>query len=298
MEIIAPQAGASRSAETAEAAPGMSRAFWPDLRRSHFFPSRRVFLDFMRSNEGRIFFFPACPPPASPFILIGNWRTHTGITALWHVKGEGALKETLVDAACAAGFASGGEAIVTMPLGETEAQEYAKWDFTAACRITLLEKRLLREPAAPPRRNGVEITAFRKRYLDDVLSLDATAFDDFWRLDARTMQAVSTTCRRNVFLLARRSGELLGYAVGGANGRFAYLQRLGVHASHQGKGVGELLARRLISSLRGLGAASVMVNTQGDNAPALALYGKLGFESMQDSRVIMRRAPRPREGER
>lgn len=295
VEIIAPGAETRRSVETAEAAPEMFKAFWPDIKGNYFFRNRRVFLDFMRTSGGRIFFIPAGPRPNPPFILVGNWRSHTDITALWHVKGEGFLKRELVRAGVIASFESGSNAFVTKPLGQFEAEEYVKWGFEPAYRITLLEKRLPRRPAGFPARDGVEVVRYRRRHMDDVLNVDATAFDEFWKLDARTMEAVATTCYHNAFLLARRGDEVLGYAVGGANGRFGYLQRLGVLASHQGEGVGELLARCLISTLQNLGAASVMVNTQDDNAPALGLYGKLGFETMPDPRVIMRCTPRSLE---
>lgn len=273
----------------------MFKAFWPDVRGSYFFRNRRLFIDFMRSCGGRIYYIPNGPRQKPFFILVGNWRSRADITALWHVKGEGALKKRLVTAAASRSFDAGSEVFVTKPLGEYEAEEFGKWGFEPAYGIVLLEKQLRRGCATANAQIGVEIVRFKRKYLGDVLSLDTTAFDDFWRLDARTMEAVATTCYRNAFLLALGEGEVLGYAVGGANGRFGYLQRLGIHIRHQGKGYGKLLSGSMIEALQDMGATSVMVNTQEENTAALELYRKLGFETMHDRRFIMRCTPRDLE---
>jgi ribosomal protein S18 acetylase RimI-like enzyme len=295
VEIIAPDAPDHISEAVVEATPEMFKAFWPDVRGSYFFRNRRVFLDFMRTSGGRIYYIGSGQWANPPFILVGNWRSRADITALWHVKGEGVLKRILVEEAVSRSFDAGSEDFVTKPLGEYEAEEYGSWGFRIAYKIVLLEKQLHGEPATADAENGLEIIRYRKRYMGDVLSLDATAFDDFWRLDARTMEAVASTCYHNAFLLALRGDEVLGYAVGGANGRFGYLQRLGIRAGHQGGGVGELLSRRLISALQVMGARSVMVNTQEENTAALGLYRKIGFETLTDRRFIMRRTPQDLE---
>lgn len=287
--IIAPEIRKRESEFVMEATPEMFKAYWPDVRGSYFFRNRRMFLDFMQQNGGRIYYLSLDGTrPGPPFALVGNWRSRPDITALWHVKGEGGLKKRLVKTAASRSFDNGAESFVTKPLGEYEAEEYAEWGFEPAYRIVLLDRQLRHCPVSISAQTGVEIIRYKKRYLEDVLSLDATAFDDFWRLDARTLEAIADTCYHNAFLLARRGGEILGYAIGGANGRFGYLQRLGIHSGHQGSGVGELLARHMVSALHGLGATSLMVNTQEENTAALGLYRKLGFETTPDRRLIMR----------
>ncbi len=295
VRIADPETQRHESQGITAASPEMFKAFWPDVGGSYFFRNRRLFLDFMHSNGGRIYYLTSASHPRPPFILVGNWRSRADITALWHVKGEENLRRSLVSVAASASFQAGSERFVTKPLGAFEGEEFERWGFKPAYRIVLLERILRPEPGHPGGEDGMEIIRFRKRYLDEVLSLDATAFDDFWRLDIRTVEAVAASCYRNTFLLARRGGETLGYAVGGANGRFGYLQRLGVHAGHQGEGVGGALARRIMSDLRGMGATSVMVNTQEDNEAALNLYHKLGFETMPDPRFIMQCTPRSLE---
>jgi len=294
VQINAPETPNDKG-DVVEAASSMFKAFWPDVRGSYFFRSRHLFLDFMHQNGGRIYYVPDGSRPKPPFILVGNWRSRADITALWHVRGEGAIKKRLVTAAASYSFDMGAGRFVTKPLGEFEAREFECWGFTPIYRIILLEKRLRREPTVSDAETGVEIIRYKKRYLNDVLDLDASAFDDFWSLDERTLNAVVTSCYHNAFLLARRDGDILGYAAGGANGRFGYLQRLGIHPGHQGEGVGEVLARHLISTLQGMGSASVMVNTQDENTAALNLYRKLDFEILPDLRLIMNSIPQDLE---
>jgi len=273
------------------APPERFRAYWPEVRRSCFFRSRQQYLEFMRSNDGRIYHLRAPGRSLPPFALVGNWRSRDDIKALWHLKGHGPVRGTLVREAVRRSFEEGAGLFVTRPLSEYEAEEYAAWGFSPLYRIVLMERRARRAEAEGAGEAAVELVRFHKRHLDGVLELDATAFDGFWRLDARTLDAVASSCARNVFLLAMEGGRLTGYVIGGANGRFGYLQRLGVRAGHQGRGIGEALSRRLLADLAAMGAGVICVNTQEENEAARSLYRKLGFEETPDRRLIMRGTP-------
>ena len=285
--IISPETDYLESPRVVQAHPAMFKAFWPEVKGSNFFRDRRVYLDFLHHQGGRIFYLPDRSVSSPPFVLVGNWRDREDITALWHVRAEGADKQNLVLGAAWECFNEGAEKMVTKLLNENEAAEYREWGFEVACIVRLLEKQLYREPPLPKERDGVRIVHFRKKALGDVLRVDAAAFDDFWRLDPRTIEAIASSCTHNVFLLARSDGETLGYTMGGVNGRLGYLQRLGVHTQHQGKGIGESLALHLLHDLYHLGATVVMVNTQEDNLAALNLYRNLGFLETPGPRLIM-----------
>jgi [ribosomal protein S18]-alanine N-acetyltransferase len=269
------------------AKPEMFKALWPEVRGSYFFHHRRTYLDFLQYQGGKIFYLGIRHRYGLPFILVGNWRDREDITAIWHIGAYGSDKKILVLGAARACFDEGSERMITKLLDEAEATEYQGWGFETACKIVLLEKQLYRESPPDPGIEGLRVTHFRKKDLDDVLRVDATAFDDFWRLDARTIEAIASSCTHNTFLLARRGGETLGYAMGGNNGRLGYLQRLGVDGSYQGRGIGELLASHLLHALYRTGAGVVMVNTQEDNATALNLYHSMGFSPMPARRFIM-----------
>lgn len=266
----------------------MFKAFWPEVKGGYFFRSRRIYLDFLHNQGGKIFYLVGTSTPKPPFILIGNWRDREDIAAIWHIRAKGDEKERLVLGAARECVVEGAEMLVTKLLDEREAKEFGRWGFGEACKITLLEKQLSGEPPPPRYKNGIEIVHFKKRAMDTVLKIDAAAFDEFWRLDARTFEAIAQSCFHNVLLLARKEGEILGYIIGGSNGRLGYLQRLGVDLRHQGQGVGELLAASLLHDLCRLGATVAMVNTQAYNQPALNLYRSLGFRIIPGDRFIMR----------
>ena len=58
----------------------------------------------------------------------------------------------------------------------------------------------------------------------------------------------------------------------------AYLQALDVHAAYRGRGVGTALIGALESQAKLMGFSRVTLMVDLDNAPALALYEKLGFQ--------------------
>ncbi len=274
-----------------EVPPESFKSFWLEVKRSYFFRNKQHYLEFMRSCGGRIYSLRGTGRSTSHFVLVGNWRSHGDVTALWYLKGHGEARRALVREAAVRSFQGGVALFVTRPLGEGEAEEFAAWGFMPLYRIVLLERRSRPPDGEPHGVKGVEFIRFRKRHREEVLELDAGAFDAFWRLDARTLDAVASSCSRNLFLLARENGRLAGYAIGGTNGRFGYLQRLGVRDACQGKGIGEALSRRLIDSLSAMGAGVICVNTQEENGAARSLYRKLGFEEIPERRLIMSRKP-------
>ncbi len=115
-----------------------------------------------------------------------------------------------------------------------------------------------------------------------VLAVDTLAFDPFWRLDhAGLVDAIGATPHAR-FRAASWSGGsgpqgIVGYAITGRAGKRGYLQRLAVHPDHQGQGLGQALVMDGLRWLRRWRVEHAMVNTQLQNARALALYEHLGF---------------------
>lgn len=275
--------------DIAVAPPTECRHFWPEVKASAYFRNRRDYLDFMQRCNGKIVYIPCSRGATPPFVLVGNWRSRSDIAALWYVRAEREQKRRLVTKAAEIYFGEGSERLITRPVTPSEAEEYAAWGFAPHSRITILEKQLNKQPP-PEEKEGVRLVHFRIRDLAEVIRVDRLAFDDFWRLDRRTLETVAASCVHNVFLVAKEEGSICGYVVGGANGRIGYLQRLGVHPLYQRRGTGEALARQLLRFLYVMGATTVSVNTQEDNLPALSLYRKLGFRETGEYRVIMERA--------
>lgn len=74
--------------------------------------------------------------------------------------------------------------------------------------------------------------------------------------------------------------RLVGYAGLWFDGADAQIMTVGVALDEQGGGIGSHLMSALIGRARELGAGAVLLEVRVDNAPALALYDRFGFERM------------------
>jgi ribosomal protein S18 acetylase RimI-like enzyme len=113
----------------------------------------------------------------------------------------------------------------------------------------------------------------------EVLAVDAAAFEDFWQLDEVGLrQAARATPRSH--LRVTKSDPIRGYGLFGRAERTGYVQRLAIHPSAQGEGLGAALLTDGLHWMRVRGARSAFVNTQVDNERALALYERSGFRRL------------------
>jgi ribosomal protein S18 acetylase RimI-like enzyme len=111
------------------------------------------------------------------------------------------------------------------------------------------------------------------------LAVDAAAFDDFWQLDdVGLRQAARATPRSH--LRVTKGDAIRGYGLFGRAERTGYVQRLAIHPSAQGEGLGSALLTDGLHWMRVRGARSAFVNTQVENDRALQLYERAGFRRM------------------
>lgn len=236
-------------------------------------------------------FIPVFPPSHKnpdnppPFIFMVPWRSEKKIVLIRHLHANHREREFIIATASREKLISGSELVISKPVSLYDAQPYYQCGFEELQWIILLGQEL---NGLPPTRGipFLKIKRFRKDMLHDVLLLDSTAFDLFWRLDSKTLLSTASQCRRNLFLVGFVEGKMVAYAVGGVTGNHCYLQRLCVHPSYQGMGIGREMALNILRWARNLGACDALVNTQEGNDRALGLYYGLGFMEM-DKRVIM-----------
>ncbi len=80
-------------------------------------------------------------------------------------------------------------------------------------------------------------------------------------------------------LVAHDDNAAVGLANLGLRGERTWLGGVGVVASHRRRGIGERLTRALLDQARAAGARQMVLEVIAENAPAIALYEKLGFET-------------------
>ena len=73
------------------------------------------------------------------------------------------------------------------------------------------------------------------------------------------------------------SGRTIGYLQLGTKHGGGYVSELVVHAGYQRRGLGEAMLRWALAWFRSQGLTSAALQVNTDNAPAIALYRKLGF---------------------
>ncbi|HSG77089.1 MAG TPA: GNAT family N-acetyltransferase [Burkholderiales bacterium] len=103
------------------------------------------------------------------------------------------------------------------------------------------------------------------------------------RKQQRALELILADPSRARIYVARDEGRAIAMAAlhfttsTAEGGRVAGLEDCVVHPEHRGRGVGEKLLAYVLEQARAEGALRVMLLTDGDNARAQALYGKLGF---------------------
>ncbi|PWJ26196.1 ribosomal-protein-alanine N-acetyltransferase [Branchiibius hedensis] len=84
---------------------------------------------------------------------------------------------------------------------------------------------------------------------------------------------------RRRYVVATDDEEIVGYAGLDHGGDVADVMTIAVAPTHQGTGLGRSLMEWLLA--QAAGSEAVLLEVRADNAPAIALYEKFGFEQIQ-----------------
>jgi ribosomal-protein-alanine N-acetyltransferase len=184
--------------------------------------------------------------------------------------------------------AAGYDELLTSAVGPAEGEPFVEACFTVRERLHLLTHVMRDEPARPER----PVSRATRRDRPAVLALDELAFAPFWRLGPFGLRDALDATPIRQFRATRSDGEpaLTGYAITGRAGDQGYLQRIAVHPGMRRLGLGQTLVADAMHWLWRQGVTRSFVNTQLDNAPALALYESFGFERLPSGLAVMGRA--------
>jgi len=158
-------------------------------------------------------------------------------------------------------------------------------------------------PQPEPQPEPVRDAAFALRTatatdLEAIMAIERTEFpEDAW--SAATMSAeIGSALGR--YLVAEAAGEVLGYAGVRVAGEQADVQTIAVRADRRRAGLGRALLVELLAEASRRGAATVFLEVRADNAPAQALYARLGFVAVMTrpgyypggvDAIVMRKEP-------
>jgi ribosomal protein S18 acetylase RimI-like enzyme len=133
----------------------------------------------------------------------------------------------------------------------------------------------------------------QSEWIQAALDVDKAAFPAGEEFDELSIREALKATPKILLRFACRTGKpyrpssVVGYAISGCAQRRCYLQRLAVHPSVKGKGLGAALCHDSMQWARHRRAAVLAVNTRTDNLRALDLYVRLGFAPINGGLVVM-----------
>lgn len=204
------------------------------------------------------------------------WRADGAVALLVPVPDVPALSVEFVSRCLQQLAFQGYERVVTGALSPHEQPGFLEAGFVVHERLHLLLLDLSR--GAPPVPAGPSLHRAGPRRRRQLLSVDASAFSPFWRLDITGLNEAlhATTYHRLRVVLGERR-EVCAYGIFGSAGTRGFVQRLAVAPEAQRRGIGRRLLFDGLNWLATRGARTVAVNTQEGNTGALALYRSAGF---------------------
>lgn len=143
-------------------------------------------------------------------------------------------------------------------------------------------------PAAPTpegtgRPAGVTLRLLRWWDVEDLLPLEVELFGaEAWSRETFWGELAARPTRW--YVVAEADGGLAGYAGLSVSGPDADVMTVAVAPTAQGRGVGGVLLRALLGEAATRGASQVLLEVHADNAAAIRLYQRHGFE-----RIAVRR---------
>lgn len=187
-----------------------------------------------------------------------------------------------------------GTALITRLLDAGETRFWAHGDLPGAQALaaaqhleatrTLLVLRLQMDAAPDPERvpDGVSLRSFEPGDVDAIVRVNGRAFASHPEQGAMDRADFERRASSDWFdptglFVADRGGEVVGFHWTKIEDDVGEVYVVGVDPSEQGSGLGTALTARGIRHLWESGLRVVDLYVEGDNAPALAVYRRLGF---------------------
>ena len=194
---------------------------------------------------------------------------------------DGDVVERVLRTLAADGYTS----VITNALGPADALPFVDAGFAVQERLHLLAHDMFRLP------HTMQTTRrARRNDREAVLTLDARAFDAFWRLDEDGLDDALHATPVTRFRVAGDEEQPVAYAIAGRAGPTGYLQRVAVDPSARREGWGRAVVADALHWLHRHHVERTLVNTQSANDAALHLYENCGFSRLPVGLCVMGRS--------
>lgn len=123
----------------------------------------------------------------------------------------------------------------------------------------------------------MEIVKMTSAHVAAIAELEKLCFSDPWSENSISSELTS---RLSYWLVALEGEQVVGYIGSQSVLGQSDMMNVAVHPEHRRKGIAEALILALSQALQTGGNQSLTLEVRASNAPAIALYEKLGFASV------------------
>ena len=120
----------------------------------------------------------------------------------------------------------------------------------------------------------IEIVKMDESHVTAIAGIEKLCFSDPWSENSISYELTS---RLSYWLVALENGEVVGYIGSQSVLGESDMMNVAVHPDHRRKGIAEALVNTLSADLKARDNVCLTLEVRASNAPAIALYEKLGF---------------------
>ena len=121
----------------------------------------------------------------------------------------------------------------------------------------------------------IEITAMTDAHVGQIAELEKICFSDPW---SEKSVASELSNPLSLWLVAVEGARVVGYIGSQTVEGEADMMNVAVHPEYRRQNIALALVNRLVEALKERGSHSLSLEVRQSNAPAIALYEKLGFQ--------------------
>ncbi len=123
----------------------------------------------------------------------------------------------------------------------------------------------------------MKILKMEAAHVPQVAELEKLCFSDPWSEKSIAGELTNDLAH---WLVSEENGVVTGYVGSQTVMGETDLMNIGVHPGQRRKGIAEALLTALVSDLKDVGSHCLTLEVRASNAPAIALYEKLGFSQV------------------